>query len=44
MRRFLAAVRRRLAHAGHNIIVHPIVGVLYLFGCQQWGDWVHDHL
>lgn len=36
-------MRRRLKNARHNLIAHPIAGVLWLFGCERWGDWVHDH-
>lgn len=31
----------RLRNAWHNIVIHPIAGVLWLFGCQRCGDWVH---
>lgn len=34
----------RLRIARHNIIAHPIAGVLWLFGFRAGGDWVHDHL
>lgn len=32
---------RRLRNAWHNIVIHPVAGVLWLFGCSEWGDWVH---
>jgi hypothetical protein len=37
-------MRRRLLNARHNLIAHPIAGVLWLFGCERWGDWIHDNL
>ena len=26
----------------HNTIGHPIAGILFLFGLDKAGDWVHD--
>ncbi len=34
---------RRLSNAWHNIFIHPVAGVLWLCGCEKWGDWVHNH-
>lgn len=36
-------INRRMVHARHNLIAHPIAGMFWLFGCQQWGDWFHDN-
>jgi hypothetical protein len=35
-------MRCRLLNARHNLIAHPVAGVLWLFGFDRWGDWVHD--
>lgn len=32
----------RLALAFHNIVIHPICGVLYLVGATRLGNWLHD--
>jgi hypothetical protein len=32
---------QRLKNAWHNIVIHPVAGVLWLFGFETWGDWVH---
>lgn len=34
----------RLRNARHNLIANPVAGVLWLFGIERWGDWVHNHL
>lgn len=31
----------RLSFAFHNIIVHPICGVLWLVGLNKWADRLH---
>ena len=31
---------RRLVNFRHNMIAHPIAGVLWLFGFEKIGDWV----
>lgn len=33
---------RRLANAWHNIVIHPVAGVCWLFGFERWGDWLHN--
>ena len=38
---FIKTVSRRLKNAWHNIVIHPIVGVLYLLGFEKTGDWLH---
>lgn len=38
----MSALVRRLRHARHNLIAHPVAGVLWLVGLQAAGDWVHD--
>lgn len=40
----LTTLCRRLKHARHNLIAHPIAGLLWLFGFEMAGDWIHDHL
>lgn len=35
-------MRRSLAWGFHNIVGHPIMGVLQLLGCKKAGQWVHD--
>ncbi len=35
--------KQRLLNFRHNVIAHPIAGFLWLFGCEKWGDWVHNH-
>ena len=34
---------KRLRNFRHNIVAHPIAGVLWLFGFQRAGDWIHDN-
>jgi hypothetical protein len=31
----------RLAFALHNIVIHPICGVLWFVGARRAGDWLH---
>lgn len=38
---------RRLAFAKgawviHNLVAHPLMQILALFGCYRWAFWVHD--
>ncbi len=42
-RSFAGTVRHRLAMVRHNLIAHPVAGVLWLLGFEKAGDWVHDH-
>jgi len=35
---------RRLTNFRHNMVAHPIAGMLWLFGFEQAGDWVHDNI
>ena len=36
-------VHRKMLLLRHNLIAHPIAGVLWLFGYEKAGDWVHDN-
>ena len=40
----MKTVIRRLKNARHNLIAHPIAGILWLFGFEKLGDWVHNHV
>ena len=40
----METVKRRLRNARHNLVAHPIAGILWLFGFEQAGDWVHDNI
>lgn len=31
----------RFTFAFHNIVVHPVCGLLWLIGAQRLGDWLH---
>lgn len=31
-----------LRNLAHNLIAHPLAGLLWAFGLTAWGDWVHD--
>lgn len=33
----------RWRNARHNLIAHPLAGLCWLLGYEQWGDWIHDH-
>lgn len=35
---------RKIRFALHNIIVHPICGVLWLVGFEKLPDWMHENL
>ena len=26
----------------HDVIIHPICGILWILGLDKWGDWLHD--
>lgn len=34
-------MRRRLLHAWHNIVIHPLAGLCWLFGFEDAGDAIH---
>ena len=34
----------KLRNLRHNLIAHPLAGVLWALGLERAGDWVHDHL
>lgn len=34
---------RRLMNARHNLIAHPIAGILWLLGFEKTGNWIHDN-
>ena len=36
-------MRRRLKNLKHNLIAHPIAGLLWVVGLEKWGDWVHNN-
>jgi hypothetical protein len=40
----MQTIKRRLVNFRHNMVAHPIAGVLWLFGFEKAGDWVHDHI
>ena len=33
---------KRLAFLFHNLVIHPIAGLLWFCGFVEWGDKVHD--
>jgi hypothetical protein len=35
--------RRAIIMLYHNCIAHPIAGVLWLFGFNKLGDYIHNH-
>lgn len=39
----MKTLKRRLTNARHNLLAHPIAGILWLFGLETAGDWVHDN-
>ncbi len=39
----IRTVKRRLLNARHNLIAHPIAGLLWLLGYESEGDWVHNN-
>lgn len=36
-------MREKLKNLRHNLIVHPVAGLLWCFGLKRWGDWLHDN-
>jgi hypothetical protein len=26
----------------HNLVAHPLMEILHWFGCDDWGEWLHD--
>jgi hypothetical protein len=34
----------RLAWLTHNLIAHPVAGVLWALGFDRAGDWIHDRI
>jgi hypothetical protein len=34
----------RLAWLAHNLIAHPIAGLLWALGLRPAGDWIHDRI
>lgn len=43
-RPFWATVRYRLRMLRHNLVAHPVAGVLWAFGFEAAGDYVHNTL
>jgi hypothetical protein len=37
------SMMRKLRLLRHNLIAHPIAGLLWLFNLERLGDWVHDN-
>lgn len=35
---------QRLLNFRHNVVAHPIAGILWLVGFQKAGDWIHNNL
>lgn len=40
--RILGRLPMRLRWALHNLVAHPVSGLLYRLGLRQWADLVHD--
>jgi hypothetical protein len=40
---FLETYMQRWRNLRHNLVVHPVAGVLWFLGFDRAGDWLHDN-
>ena len=42
MKELLARLPERFQWLPHNLIAHPVSEILYQFGFEEAGNWIHD--
>ena len=42
MQRWITKLPQRVRWAPHNLVAHPTMEVLFWFGKEQFGNWLHN--